>query len=241
VECGGARQNLHFNCRAIPAQIGSAAQSFGAYLRFWNPSYIYAQADADQWLDYENAAYSDAQRLLKPICQGHAFAFAPNACDRCWYTINADGDERSPDAILDADAGHCDFHGFANQGRGNSNSSGETVFVLRYDPWNAHHYSNASNVLIYQRTGFYAQGSSSNDFTTAAYYADHQIAGTQLSNLMKSVRDTGGAWLQVGFRPRSIHAQDINGVPFVPINGTTMTVYFSRVELVFKATGGAAN
>lgn len=241
VECGGTRQNLHFNCRAIPANIGTTTQTFGAYLRFWNPSYIHANVDMDQWPDYEQAAYADSQRITKTICQARAYTMSVNTFDRCWYVFDADGDEKAPDAITDSNAGYCDFYGFANQGRGNLNLNGEMVFVLRYDPWNAHHYANATSLLMYQRTGFYAQGTTMNNFTTAAYYADHQITGTQLAALMKSVRDTGGAWLQIGFRPQSIHAQNINGTSFTPATGSTATVYFSRVELVFKITGSAAN
>ena len=238
VECGGTRELLHFNCRAIPSQIGTATgQSLSAYLRFWNPSYIYAQVDRDQWLDYEDAAYNYATRNSKPICKGEAFAQGPHNCDRCWFAFFEDNAELTPSAILDTNAAYRDFVGFANQGKGNNNTYGEQVSVLRYDPWNAHHYSAApSNVLMTQRTGIYAQGTSSANFTTAAYSADHQITGTQLTNLLKSIRKTGGAWMAIGFRPAS-HSD--NNLYFV--NGTTMTVYFSRVELVIKATGAKAN
>jgi len=237
VECGGTRQLLHFNCRAIPAAISAASgQTLSAYLRFWNPSYIDAQVERDQWPDYEDAAHSDDTRL-KPICTGSAFSHGPHNCDRCRYAFFADKNDISPDAILDSDAAYRDFVGFANQGKGNSNTYGERVSVLRYDPWNAHHYSAASsNVLQAQRTGIYAQGTTSADFTAAAYYADHQIAGIQLTNLLKSIRDTGGAWMAIGFHTAS-HSD--NNIYFV--NGTTMTVYFSRVDIVLKVTGAVAN
>ena len=203
VECGGTRELLHFNCRAIPSQIGTATgQSLSAYLRFWNPSYIYAQVDRDQWADYENAAYSNGTKM-NPICKGEAFAQGPHNCDRCWFAFFEDNAELTPSAILDTNAAYRDFVGFANQGKGNNNTYGEQVSVLRYDPWNAHHYSAApSNVLMTQRTGIYAQGTSSANFTTAALAHFHLPPATVKVARSRPITSAAGASLMVTFQPR---------------------------------------
>ena len=243
MEYGGSRQNLHFNCRAIPWMIGTATgQTLDAYLRFWNPSSVgcgFQQELGRNWFDYEEARGSTSESTLQPINSGVAEisrAYSTIA-NRAFYVFNEEGG-KAPNEFASESPNSCNFYGFANEGKKDQTN----CWVLRYDPWNIHHYSSASaTVQANVHTAIYALGTygNSNNFSSSPYYADHKITGTQLDRLKKCIRDTGGAWMQIGFRPFVVCANASSGQT-LNLYATCMA-YFSRVELVFKATGAAAN
>ena len=89
-------------------------------------------------------------------------------------------------------------------------------------------------VGIYAKGTYYATVNPTG-FSTAAYYSDSEITGTQLDKLRKSIRDTGGAWMQVGFRPTVISTS--SGSNPTLVSGKTETCYVSRIDLVLVISG----
>lgn len=238
MESGGTRQLVRFNCHAVPTHFGitGTGYSFDAYLRFWNPSAVacgFNQRIGSGWYDYEDARASTAESATKPLNWGKAtasFPFSGNA-NRAFYAFL--DQMEAPNHIFSASPNSCDFYGFANEGKKDETS----CYVLRYDPWNIHHYS-ATPASVQQeiKTAIYAQGThgSPSTFSSSPYYADHKITGTQLDNLKKCIRDNGGAWMMIGFRPFAFCA---SGYTTTINKYVTLTAYFSRVDLVLRITG----
>ncbi len=245
LEYGGTREQLHFNCRSVPTFFGAfdSNASFRAYLRLWNPSILACRGmsggyPASDWPDYEDALYSESVvNGMRFPCRGQTKGTGTWKSERLWYSFFDSIENLGPNALFANSAQNIDLLNKANEG----NSGGGNVVALRYDPWNIHHYSSAPTTM--QRcvaVGIYAKGTyyatvNPTGFSTASYYCDCEITGTQLDRLRKSIRDTGGAWMQVGFRPTVISTSP--GTDPTLVAGYTETCYVARIDLVLVISG----
>lgn len=220
LEYGGSRQLLRFKTHALP--VGNLS-SFNAYLRFWNPSFGFVMPTEP-----------GGSNLTYLMCS----SISHNNCGHVRYHFDS---EAMPPTQMNAEGyGEIDLPPFANEGKGTAYWNGSLQFGKSYDVWGTH-LGTASGTDFYdlQKTAVYLKGKTQTGGTKSndPYYHDAEITGNGLKRL-KECLPNGDVHLIIG----SVPANGITSSPQVGLNShSTLTLYTSRIELIFKCSGGKIN
>ena len=218
-EYGGSRRLLRFKTHALP--VGNLS-SFNAYLRFWNPSWCLMTAlDMGGTVHCPNISHNNSGVVR----------------------FHFDNGVMPPTQMNAENYGEANFPVFANEGKGASGTSapnGSLQFGSVYDVYGSHlDTASPSDYFYQQKTAIYMKGhtSTGGEISTDPYYYDFEITGNALKRL-KECLPNGDIYMIAGAVPTNgLTASSTVGIA----GNSTIMMYCSRIELIFKCSGGRIN